>query len=172
MTVAGFYYILIANTIGYILLIVLGWRMYCFVQHKLELAQNSEKKSAKLNSQFMRTLLIQVSIIIEKHVFDTYFYSPSTTSCWWKTSFIFNFGHSPASLELNSWCHGWYQLILYGGRKKFNLMKFRGNYAAKIRRSLDIIAKKLIPKPSLKMHEKILYKWLLELYATNFLRTA
>lgn len=58
----GFYYTISVTTIAYIILIVLGWRMHRFVKRELEIAQSGMKKSAKLNSQFTRTLLIQVFV--------------------------------------------------------------------------------------------------------------
>ena len=59
MTVA-FYYFISVNTIGYILLIVLGWRIHRFVQENLKLASNAMRRNAKLDTQFTRALLLQV----------------------------------------------------------------------------------------------------------------
>lgn len=62
----GYYYIIFMDTIGYIILIVIGVRMHRFVQKALQTSPNVMKTSANLNSQFTRTLLIQVLILINR----------------------------------------------------------------------------------------------------------
>jgi hypothetical protein len=57
----SFYYILVACTAAYTVMVVLGWRIWSYVKRHLRGASNTQRRALEAQRQLTLTLIIQVS---------------------------------------------------------------------------------------------------------------